>query len=347
MLEIIPIIPVTAEDPSNESLPYHEVNPTSYDRVVCFFSSGKDSVATVLHLLDLGVDPARIELHHHLVDGLEGSHDLMDWPVTADYCRAFARAFNLKLYFSWKRNGFEGELLRNNAATDATCYENPDGTVTQTGGQSNRLGTRRKFPQVSADLSVRWCSPTLKIDVGSKVIGQSERFRQGKTLVITGERAEESASRAKYATFEPYRADNRNGPKVSRYVDHWRPIHKWCEREVWSILERYRVMPHPAYRLGWSRASCRQCIFGSPNQWATIRKYFPEAFNRIAAYEVEFGLTIHRTKTVVQLADLGVPYECDPVIVALANSTTYNDEIIVTGMWVLPVGAFGETCGPQ
>jgi hypothetical protein len=32
------------------------------------------------------------------------------------------------------------------------------------------LGTRLKFPQVSADLNVRWCSAYLKIDVMARVL---------------------------------------------------------------------------------------------------------------------------------------------------------------------------------
>jgi diphthamide synthase (EF-2-diphthine--ammonia ligase) len=48
------------------------------------FSGGKDSLAAMLLLLELGVSPERIENHHHEVDGREGSR-LMDWPVTHSY----------------------------------------------------------------------------------------------------------------------------------------------------------------------------------------------------------------------------------------------------------------------
>ena len=41
----------------------------SYDHFVVGFSGGKDSLAAVLHLLELGVPKERIELAHHLVDG--------------------------------------------------------------------------------------------------------------------------------------------------------------------------------------------------------------------------------------------------------------------------------------
>lgn len=41
----------------------------NYDRILVAFSGGEDPLAYLLHLLDLGVSPDRIELHHHDVDG--------------------------------------------------------------------------------------------------------------------------------------------------------------------------------------------------------------------------------------------------------------------------------------
>lgn len=58
----------------------------AYDRFLVAFSGGKDSICCLLHLLEAGVNPDKIELHHHLVDGREGS-TLFDWPCTEDYCR--------------------------------------------------------------------------------------------------------------------------------------------------------------------------------------------------------------------------------------------------------------------
>lgn len=324
---------------------YAEPNLTDYDRFVVFQSGGKDSLAAILHLLECGVHPNLIELHHHCVDGREGS-TLMDWPVTEAYCRAFAKAFDLKLYFSWKVGGFEGEMLRNNTPTAAVAYERTDGTISITGGDSKSLGTRHKFPQVTADLSQRWCSSYLKIMVGDRILTNELRFRESKTLVITGERAQESSARAKYQTFEPDRCDNRRGKKVIRHIDHWRPIHKWSEEEVWAIIERHRVNPHPAYWLGWGRVSCSCCIFGSPNQWATIKKYMPDQFEKIAEYEELFGTTIQRKLSIRQLAEKGVAYLCDPRMLQIALSHQYSESIIVSGQWKLPPGAFGESCGP-
>jgi len=318
-----------------------------YDRFVAFFSGGKDSISGVLLLLEMGVPPDLIELHHHDVDGMEGSR-LMDWPVTRSYCRAFAQALGLRLYTSWKEGGFEREMLRCNQRTAPTVWEREDGTFGKSGGEGGKLGTRRRFPQTAADLQTRWCSAYCKVDIGARVLTSELRFRSGKTLVFTGERAFESAARARYSTFENHRSDNRSGPRVQRWIDHWRAVHAWPEQQVWEILRRWRINPHPAYWLHWGRTSCMCCIFGSANQWATIRAIAPEKFERIALYEEEFGSTIHRTLSVRQLANRGTPYETDPSMVEKALSRDYSaaDIIVPEGQWKLPPGAFGESNGP-
>jgi 3'-phosphoadenosine 5'-phosphosulfate sulfotransferase (PAPS reductase)/FAD synthetase len=333
--------PTTYQDCQSDHDPL-EPDAHSYDLVLIAFSGGKDSLACLLHVLDLGVPREKIELHHHLVDGREGS-TLMDWPCTEAYCEAIAKAFGIKLTFSHRVGGFEREMLRNGDPTAPVAIPLEDGYKVV--GGLGPTGVRRKFPQVSADLSVRWCSSSLKVDCFARYLTNNPKFLTGKTLVITGERAEESKARANYKRFEPHRCDNRNGKKVQRYVDVWRTVHAWTEQQVWDTIERWKVTAHPAYYLGFGRCSCRACIFGSKDQWATVRDIAPEQFKTIANYEREFKVTIHRKNTVVQRADEGTPYDTDPFWVEIANQRTFDCPVFIES-WVLPKGAFGDSCGP-
>lgn len=321
-----------------------DLDLSAYSGFIVFFSSGKDSTASVLHLLEQGVDPQLIELHHHCVDGLEGS-TLMDWPITESYTEKLAQALGLKLFWSFRQGGFEAEMLRENRRTGAIWFQDAQEKFHKTGGVRGTLGTRLKFPQVSADLRTRWCSGYLKVDVGARLITSQERFQKGKYLVITGERAQESSARAKYEVFEPHRTDNRYGKRVKRYIDHWRPVHSWSESQVWDIIERWKICPHPAYFAGWGRCSCLSCIFGSANQWATIQKYAPDHFDRISNYERSFGITIHRKLSVLEQAQKGIPYDCDPKWIKIALSTEFNEPVFQSN-WTLPAGAYGESAGP-
>jgi len=318
---------------------------SAYDRFLVFFSGGKDSKACFLWLLEQGVPLDKIELHHHLVDGNEGS-ELMDWPITADYCKKFAEAFGVRLTFSWKEGGFEREMLRKNAPTAPVHFYTQAGEKVKIGGDGP-LNTREKFPQVSADLSVRWCSSYLKIGVGESYIVNDPVFREGKTLVLTGERAEESSARAKYKTFEPHRSDNRNGKRVKRWVDVYRAVHDWSEERVWNIIRKYGVNPHPAYHLGLSRTSCMACIFGSPQQWAMLKHYMYGHFKRISDYEKQFGVTIKRGASIEEIAAKGVIPQLDPYWLGIAMGSSFTPPIrLDPATWQLPLGAFGETSGP-
>ena len=315
-----------------------------YRVIVVYLSGGKDSVAALLHILELGFPKDRLEIWHHEIDGR--TDHFMDWPVTPDYCRRLADELGITIYFSWKKGGFKAELLRNNQPTQATIFQTPEGVVTR-GGTSSLLNTRLQFPEVSTNLNHRWCSPYLKIMVAQTAIINQPRFQNTKTLVVSGERAQESPARARYSVFEPDRADNRAG-KTRRHVDRWRPVKNWDESEVWEILRRWGINPHPAYWFGLSRTSCQFCIFGSPNQWATLRHHFPQRFQEIANYEKQFGRTIHRDFNIHELANRGKAFtDIAPEIIETSQSSTYTLPIRVPpSEWVLPPGAYRSSGGP-
>lgn len=210
-------------------------------------------------------------------------------------------------------------------------------------------GTRLKFPAPVADLRTRWCSAYLKVDVGHRVLTKNIRFADGRCyLVCTGERAEESTSRAKYKIFEQHRAGNQTSEnrRVIRNIDHYRNVHTMLEQEIWELIKAYGINPHPAYHCGFGRTSCMTCIFGSPSQWATIREYAPDRFYKVLEYEKLFKSTINMNgkSTIEILADKGFIYEVEDGYFDIANSKEYNQPIFLSD-WYLPVGAFGENCG--
>lgn len=343
---------------------------SKYDTIIVTFSGGKDSTACFLHLLEEGVNPSKIELWHHDIDGR--GETFMDWEVTPDYCRKFAYAFGVPIYFSWKQGGFEKELNRENDYTAPIYFETPDRVSHTKRSPTAKRSTRKKFPQVSPDLSVRWCSAYLKIDVCKSAIANQRRFDHKKVLVISGERGEESPNRARYHAFEKDKADNRfektyqkevtaifNGKKKAflrnitigkndRHVDRSRPIKDWTESMVWNIIQRFKVRVHPCYYLGWSRCSCKFCIFGNADQMASAVKISPKQGKRIMAYEDKFGTTIKRNGSLEDLIQSGKPYAGtdDSHLVQLATSGTYSESIFMEE-WFMPAGAFGNGCGPN
>ncbi|WP_346773602.1 hypothetical protein [Sphingomonas sp. ABOLF] len=186
----------------------------AYRRIVVAFSGGKDSLAALLHLLAIGVPAHAIELHHHDVDGHGPS--FMDWPCTPGYVRAIAAHLGLPLYFSWREGGFARELDRSAAPTAPIRFETPDGIGIA--GGNGPAGTRGIFPQTAADLRVRWCSPSLKIDVLAAAIRNQARFLDGSTLVVTGERRGKPGARPlRLVRAAPHRdRDPRRRPLATR-----------------------------------------------------------------------------------------------------------------------------------
>lgn len=115
-------------------------------------------------------------------------------------------------------------------------------------------------------------------------------------------------------------------------------------------MQRHGIVPAPAYRLGWSRLSCLGCIFGGPDQWASLRAIAPVWFERIATYEEQFNRTIQRHCGIRALADRGHPYLAalaQPELARAALSTHWSESIRIRPQdWALPAGAFGHGGGP-
>lgn len=324
-----------------------DIDLASYNKYIVSFSGGKDSTALLLFLLDNGIPKDRIELWHQEIDGREAS--LFDWEVTPDYCRKVGEAFGVPIYFQWKNGGFRREMTRKDARTAPISFEQPDSSVATTGGDRGKPSTRLRFPQPSPDLRVRWCSAYLKIDVCATAIRHQDRFKGIRTLVLSGERGEESPQRAKYAILEPDRADLRNG-REPRHVDRFRPLRDWKERDIWDLMEKYRVRPHPCYSMGFGRCSCKFCIFGNATQFASAACCSPDQMDTLIRFEKDFGYTLKRDTDLASLIRKGKPYESiTEELTRLATSFEYYMPVIMKDgeAWRLPAGAFHKCEGPS
>lgn len=121
-------------------------------------------------------------------------------------------------------------------------------------------GKRLKFPAKGGTHQGRWCSGNLKAAVQDSVTSNLDKTKENtKILIVSGERRGESAGRANYNEMEIHRTNAEK--KAHRIVHQWRPVIDYSEKDVWEVLKRHNVNPHPCYRAGWNRCSCAQCIF--------------------------------------------------------------------------------------
>lgn len=217
-------------------------------------------------------------------------------------------------------------------------------------GQLEQIGGKRhKFPAKGTTHQGRWCSGALKAAVADSVISNLEETRrEKKILIVSGERRGESAGRSKYNEMELHRtnAANRN----LRIVHAWRPVIDYSERDIWEVLRRHKLNPHPAYKCGWNRCSCCMCIFSMPSHFAGIKELYPEEYELLKQDELILKFTIDNTQdldTYVGCAKSCVYHGDKEALHSLITGEYSVDDIYVKGEWRFPAGAFhGAEGGP-
>lgn len=346
-----------------------------YDLIIVLISGGKDSIACYYKLMELGVPKAKIEFWHHDIDGGHPSRT-MDWRCTANYIRSFAEAEQISLRVSWRKNGFFGELYRIGASEliewvapeTGEIYQCPPSKkymecqklkVSAISEMENKLaefGYRMKFSMKSGDLSRRWCSAYLKIMVADTVLRNmnsvaanlTKTRKDKKLLIVSGERRGESVGRSKYNEIEIHRTNAVS--KHHRTVHQWRPVIDYSERDIWEVLKRHKVNPHPCYRAGWNRCSCAMCIFSTPRLFAGIRELYPKEYALLCQDEKILGFTLDNhcdLETYIGSADSCVYHGDKEAIQSLLTGEFPVESVYVKGKWKYPAGAFhGAAGGP-
>ena len=213
-----------------------------------------------------------------------------------------------------------------------------------------KLGSKRhKFPAKSGTHQGRWCSGNLKASVQDSVTSNLVKTKNNvKVLVVSGERRGESAGRSKYNEMEIHRTNAT--ARANRLVHQWRPVIDYSEKDVWEVLKRHKINPHPCYRAGWNRCSCAMCIFSTPPLFAGIRELYPEDFALLKQDERILGFTLDNKcdlETYVGDARSCLYHGDTAAIHSLITGAFGTDDIHVTGHWMYPAGAFhGAEGGP-
>lgn len=159
----------------------------------------------------------------------------------------------------------------------------------------------------------------------------------------------ESSGRSRYNEMEIHRANAT--AKAHRLVHHWRAVIDHSERDIWEILRRHNVTPHPCYSIGWGRCSCMSCIFSLPRHWAGIRELFPERYEAMRNDEIVLGFTIDNKKNLDEFvgdAQSCVVHTNEKAIWQTKTGIFTADDVFAKpGEWDFPAGAFsGADGGP-
>lgn len=209
-------------------------------------------------------------------------------------------------------------------------------------GELEELGGKRhKFPAKGGTHSGRWCSGNLKAAVQDSVTANLEETKHDKKiLIVSGERRGESAGRSKYNEMEIHRTNAT--AKAHRVVHQWRCCIDYSEKDVWELLKRHHINPHPCYRIGWNRCSCMMCIFSTPRLFAGVKELFPDAYASLRNDEEVLGFTLDNKKNLDEF--IGDTPSCvcwnDKKAIHSILTGEFGTEDIYTENWNYPVGAF-------
>lgn len=217
-------------------------------------------------------------------------------------------------------------------------------------GKLEQMGGKRlKFPAKGGTHQGRWCSGSLKASVQDSVTSNLEKTKKDiKVLVVSGERRGESAGRSKYNEMEIHRTNAEK--KAHRIVHQWRPVIDYSEKDVWEVLKRHKVNPHPCYRCGWNRCSCAMCIFSTPKLFAGIKELYPEDYALLKQDEQILGFTLDNKcdlDTFVGEAESCVYHGDEQALRSLLTGEYTVDNVYTKSEWMYPAGAFhGAEGGP-
>jgi 3'-phosphoadenosine 5'-phosphosulfate sulfotransferase (PAPS reductase)/FAD synthetase len=223
------------------------------DRIIVSVSGGKDSVATALHLRELG--------HKFEMVFMDTGWEHPDLYDHLDYLE-----------------GVLGPIHQVSAKIpELPCEVLPDvEAIEQLVGRSPSAMVRWVVKKVMFPSRVRrYCTQELKVRPFLRYVDSLDED----IVNVVGIRADESAARAKLP--------ERELMPGAEHIEVWRPIIRWTEADVIAIHRRHGVRPCPLYLRGSTRVGCWPCIQSNKSELAELAK----DARRIMAIEALEALT--------------------------------------------------------
>jgi 3'-phosphoadenosine 5'-phosphosulfate sulfotransferase (PAPS reductase)/FAD synthetase len=248
---------------------------TSYDWILVNSSAGKDSQAMLDYLVGLadeqGASRDRFVVVHCDLGRVE-------WAGTAELAQEQAEHYGLRF-----------EVVQRDLGDLLTQVEQRH--------ESNLAKGKEQPPWPSS--TARWCTSDQKTSQVLKLITSlTEEARHPfpnspgtvlarpvRILNCLGIRAEESAARAKKASFEI----DKKASNGKRHVDRWLPIFAWSEEQVWDRIWASGVRWHEAYDKGMERLSCCFCVLATRKDLTIAAKHNPDLAAEYVAVEERVG----------------------------------------------------------
>lgn len=145
----------------------------------------------------------------------------------------------------------------------------------------------------------RFCTEELKIKPVTEQI-YNPIVESGKGVIAwVGVRKDESQKRQHATRFERAKFD---GTEIRIY----RPLLDWSESDVFAFLAKHGIEPNPLYAAGAERVGCFPCIFARKSELKLIAKRFPEAVERIEAWEALVS-KVNRLRTTTFFSAVDIP----------------------------------------
>lgn len=243
-------------------------------------SGGKDSqaaaLATFAYLNSLGHSGPRILIHADL--------GMVEWDDSLRICEELADHLHCDLVVVRRKAGGLMERWESRWLSSKTRYET--------------LSTVTLVPCWSTP-AMRFCTSELKTHVIMAEL--KARFKGQKILNVIGVRHEESAARARMSIADP---------DANAQVWTWRPIIELTTDEVFAMIDRSGLAPHPAYRVhGMTRVSCRFCIMSNIAD-LTAASAVPEShdlYRRMVQLEIDSGFAFQGSRWLGDVAPSLLP----------------------------------------